>query len=72
MTTTALKADKTSWHFLTAWFKKLADHIKQTHARRQTLKELQALSDRELRDIGISRCDIVGVAQRVAKEAIRG
>lgn len=72
MTTDTFKADTISWNFLSAWFKKLADYIKQVHARRQTLKELHALSDHELRDIGISRCDIIGVAQRVAKEATRG
>ena len=33
---------------------------------RQTYRELSMLSDRELRDIGISRCDIY----RIAKEAL--
>ena len=34
---------------------------------RQTMNELSALTDRELEDIGISRGDIEGVAERCAR-----
>jgi len=30
--------------------------------RRQTIRELSRLTDRELRDLGISRCDIYSIA----------
>ncbi|WP_349367976.1 DUF1127 domain-containing protein [Salinarimonas sp.] len=33
---------------------------------RQTVRELQRLSDRELNDVGLSRADISGVARHYA------
>lgn len=39
--------------------------IKAANSRRKTVYELQALSDRELHDIGINRADIHRVARRV-------
>ncbi len=35
-----------------------------------TVRELSALSDRELADLGLSRCDIRGLAQRAARETV--
>lgn len=35
---------------------------KKMLVRRQTIRELSALSDRELKDLGISRCDIEHIA----------
>ncbi|KUJ85205.1 hypothetical protein AVO45_17005 [Ruegeria marisrubri] len=46
----------------------LVDGIKQARARaveyNRTYSELQSLSDRELNDIGIRRCDIQDIAEK--------
>ena len=57
-------------------FNKTLSHIKFSLARRiareakyrQTVRELSALSDRDLSDIGLSRCDIVSVAKGLHRE----
>ena len=44
------------------WFKKLDAQLEQHRKTKETMKQLAALSDRELWDIGISRGDIYNVA----------
>jgi len=44
----------------------IARHITNTTRYRRTVRELSALSDRELHDLGIVRCDI----SRVARQAM--
>jgi uncharacterized protein YjiS (DUF1127 family) len=46
-------------------FTRLRAALAARKIQRQTFKELSLLSDRELNDIGISRCDI----RRIAAEA---
>lgn len=62
MTALLMTADRISID-VKGWFKRLA----QANARRvmvnQTITELNKLTDRELNDIGISRCMIRSVAE---------
>lgn len=51
---------------LGTWFKDLARQYKQYKKVRSTINELSKLSDRELRDIGISRGDIWAIANEDA------
>ncbi|MGV6806243.1 MAG: DUF1127 domain-containing protein [Ruegeria sp.] len=55
---------------LSARFREFVARIKQANARAteysQTYSELQRLSDRELNDIGIRRCDIADIAREHA------
>lgn len=51
---------------LGTWFKDLARQYKQYKKARATIVELSKLSDRELRDIGISRGDIWAIANEDA------
>lgn len=44
----------------------LLSRIRAYQRYRQTLSELQRLSDRELDDVGLSRADIDAVARRFA------
>jgi uncharacterized protein YjiS (DUF1127 family) len=43
--------------------KNILDFIRQSKKYNRTVKELRSLSDRELSDIGIIRCDIKSVAR---------
>lgn len=45
-------------------FNTIKTAIKSHAKRRQTINELSRLSDRELSDLGISRCDIYSIASR--------
>ena len=47
---------------LASWFKKVQADLAYRSQVKSTMKQLSALSDRELNDIGISRGDIYGVA----------
>lgn len=44
----------------------ILSRIRAYQRYRQTVRELQRLSDRELNDVGLSRADISGVARRYA------
>jgi uncharacterized protein YjiS (DUF1127 family) len=44
----------------------ILSRIRAYQRYRQTVRELQRLSDRELNDVGLSRADIAGVARRYA------
>jgi uncharacterized protein YjiS (DUF1127 family) len=52
--------------------KKLVDIVRQYHAFRKTCSELSQLSDDELKDIGVYRNDIVGLAYKAAEEKVSG
>ena len=62
MTTLILAADKIGFASLADWFKKLSAKLVHQSKVRATIKELSKLSDKELRDIGLSRGDIYSVA----------
>jgi uncharacterized protein YjiS (DUF1127 family) len=44
------------------WFKNLADELQRRRNIKHTIKQLSALSNRELNDIGLARGDIWHVA----------
>jgi uncharacterized protein YjiS (DUF1127 family) len=63
MTTLIATANTFGFTGVAAWLKELnAKRIQRAQINR-TMKQLTALSDRELWDIGISRGDIYGVAR---------
>lgn len=64
MTTIVMAADKIGLGSFAAWLKRLAENYSRYKMYRNTVDELQRLSDAELRDIGISR----GMIHSVAKE----
>lgn len=43
------------------FFKKIVEESEKQSKRRKAIRELQALNDRQLRDMGIARCDIYRV-----------
>lgn len=49
---------------------KIGAYLKAYSAYRQAKRELWNLSDRELSDIGISRCDIDAVAKQACKDVL--
>ncbi len=53
-----------------AWFKRgvtrLQHRLAWQHDYRSTFRELSALSDRELDDIGVARCDVRLIARQSA------
>lgn len=46
-------------------FENMYKHIKKSTRYKKTIDELSKLTDRELSDIGISRCDIPRIAKEV-------
>ena len=62
MTTLIITADKIGLASLARWLKELNKRRAYNAKVRQTIKELSALSTRELNDIGISRGDIYNIA----------
>ena len=44
------------------WFKNLNQKLQARRAEKETFKQLSALSDRELQDMGIGRSDIRSIA----------
>ena len=76
MTTITMAADKIGLPSLAGWFKKVNAKRAYNAKVRQTIKELNQLSDYELRDIGIARGDIYSVAtgdatlKRVCRENV--
>ena len=63
MTTLIATADTIGLTGVAAWLKELNAKRIERAAIERTIKQLSALSDRELWDIGISRGDIYGVAR---------
>lgn len=62
MTSITLNADKISLKPLIDWFKRLDQSMSRNREIRQTIKELNRLTDKELKDIGITRGMIRSVA----------
>jgi uncharacterized protein YjiS (DUF1127 family) len=62
MTSLIMTADKIGLHSLAEWFKRLNEKRKHRAMVNRTIKELSALSDRELNDMGLARGDIWSVA----------
>lgn len=50
-----------------AFFSDLLGLSEEKRVFNQTVKELQRLNDRELADIGITRCDIYAIARQAAE-----
>ena len=46
---------------------KLSEWLKERHAYYTAVSELESMSDRDLADIGIVRCDIPAIARGAAK-----
>ena len=63
MTTLIMTADRIGLHTFAQWLKELNEKRIERARIKQTTKQLTALSDRELWDIGISRGDIYNVAR---------
>ena len=63
MTTLIATADTIGLSGVAAWLKELNAKRIERAAINRTMKQLSALSDRELWDIGISRGDIYNVAR---------
>ena len=49
---------------IAGWLKKQSVKLKARRLANQTIKELSRLSDRELNDMGLSRCDIRYIAEK--------
>jgi len=54
------------------FFKNLGDEMRRRKNIKHTIKQLSALSARELNDIGLSRCDIWHVAHSSYPKALGG
>ena len=76
MTALIITADKIGLPSLADWFKRLQAKLAHRAQINKTVKQLSALSDRELWDIGIGRGDIYNVAtgdntlERVRRSAV--
>lgn len=53
----------------TRWRMQLAEKARRGHAYRTTYAQLDAMTDRELADIGISRLQIAEIAEEAASAA---
>jgi len=62
MTTLITTANWIGLPSIAEWFSKLNANMKRERLARQTIKELSALSDKELNDIGIARGEIWSIA----------
>jgi len=54
------------------WFKNLANELQRRRNIKDTIKQLSALSNHELNDIGIARGDIWHIAHQSYPKALRG
>ncbi len=57
-----------AWRAVTAPFRGLVEALRRARGERETYRNLSRLSDRQLKDIGISRSEIGGIAQAAAAE----
>ncbi len=57
-----------TWRTVTAPVRELIEALRRVRGERETYRNLSRLSDRQLKDIGISRSEIGNVAQAVAAE----
>jgi len=53
---------------MTNLIKRIAKAIEKHKRYNRTVRELSFLSDRDLADLGINRCDIPNIAHRVTRE----
>lgn len=60
--TTLTTNNTTNWPDIKGWFKNYIRKSAQQRAYRSTVAELSVLSDKELRDIGLTRGDIHSIA----------
>lgn len=68
---TILVANTFGWLGFTGlanWFKKMSIELQARSLANATIKELSALTDKDLNDIGIARGDIRGLAQKHYEE----
>lgn len=65
MTTLVYAADKIGLNLVFDWFKRLDKSLSRYWEINRTIKELSALSDRELYDIGINRSMIRSIAMEI-------
>ena len=65
MTSLVLAVDKISLQNISNWIKGLIEKRARYRAYRNTIKELERLTDHELRDIGIHRGNIRSIAMEV-------
>ena len=54
------------------WFKNLANELQRRRNIKDTIKQLSALTNHELNDIGIARGDIWHIAHQSYPKALRG
>ena len=54
------------------WFKNLGAELQRRRNIKHTIKQLSALSNRELNDIGLARGDIWHIAHQSYPKALRG
>ena len=54
------------------WFKNLNAELQRRRNIKHTIKQLSALSNRELNDIGVARGDIWHIAHQSYPKALRG
>jgi len=64
MTTLITTANWIGLPSIAGWLKKVSVKIKARRLANQTIKELSVLTDRELNDMGLSRCDINYIAEK--------
>jgi len=65
MTALIMTADKIGLHSVAEWFKRLNATLVHRAKVKNTIKELNRLSDYELQDIGIHRSQIYSIANEV-------
>ena len=58
------------WRALTAPLRRLAEAVRRAERKRATAGALSRLSDHHLADIGISRSEISGVADAIARQPL--
>ena len=59
---TTLVANTIGWPGLSSWWENYRENSRKHRAYRETVRELERLSDAELRDIGLSRANIRSIA----------
>lgn len=63
MTSLYMTADTLGLHKISEWLKKLTDYLNHRKSVNKTVLELSKLSDKQLKDIGLTRSEIYSVAE---------